>query len=437
MSETQIIEADLTWIDDRFERGVRITTGADGMIASVDRGGPAPTLRLEDRAVVPGLVNAHSHAFQRGLRGRGETFPAGAGSFWTWREAMYELVEGLDEQRMYALSRQAFGEMLAAGITTVGEFHYLHHDGSGDGHAFDEVVLRAGADAGIRIVLIQVCYRRGGFEAELSGGQHRFATHSLEAYWQQVDRLSTLIDRRHQHLGACAHSIRAVPIEEIALLYEEACRRTLPFHMHVEEQPLEIEQCVEHHGQTPLALLAERLPLAPNFTAVHCTHSAEADLSDFLESGANICICPLTEANLGDGLPRLPRMIRCGGAVSLGSDSNARISMTEEMRWLEYGQRLALQSRGVCRDGSGAVGPWLLRCATRHGARALGLRAGRIEPGCLADLTAIDLHHPSLAGWTPETLVDAWILGTGNGAVAATCVGGRWSEQAIASGQKR
>jgi formiminoglutamate deiminase len=242
-----------------------------------------------------------------------------------------------------------------------------------------------------------------------------------------MDRLAGVLDPATQTLGAVAHSVRAVGVAELEALHQEADRRLLVFHMHLEEQPAEIEECLRAHGSTPAALLRARLRLNPAFTAVHCTHTAEADLDELIEAGASICLCPLTEANLGDGFANVPRMLRRGGRLCLGTDSNSRISMLEEMRLLEYGQRLAAQRLGVCRDEEGHVAPALWRAATVNGARALGLQAGRIRTGDLADLVAIDLGAPCLAGWSPETLLASLVFGAGEDAVAGVCVGGRWT----------
>jgi len=422
---SEVIEAELTLVDGVFAPGVRIAIGDDGRIAGVGVDATA-TRRLPGRAVIPGMINAHSHAFQRGLRGLGETFAESAGSFWSWREAMYGLVEEMDVDRAYALSHQAFAEMRRGGITTVGEFHYLRHDASGAGFGLDDAVLEAARDAGIRLVLLAAHYRRGGFDIELSGGQRRFDTRSLETYWEQMDRLAERLDPETQTLGVVAHSIRAVALDEIVALYEESQRRALVFHMHVEEQPREIAECIEHEHHPPMALLNDRLRITPRFTAVHCTHTAAEDMNVYLEAGGNVCICPLTEANLGDGIADLPRILQRYGRVCLGSDSNARISMLEEMRWLEYVQRLRHQRRGVCVNEAGEVAPTLLAAATIAGAHALGVRAGAIEAGRWADFALVDLDCPDLAGCTPATLLPALVLGCGNGAIAGTCVGGRW-----------
>ena len=426
-SQRQIIEAELTWTGERFERGVHIAVDDSGHISAVGKLAGAPTQRLPHRAILPGFVDVHSHAFQRGLRGRGETFPRGAGSFWTWREAMYALVQSMDEQRIFELSRRAFTEMLRAGITTVGEFHYLHHDASLRGFAFDEIIVRAAADAGIRLALLNCYYRTGGVNQALAGGQLRFRCEGPDEYWSQMEKLAGVIDRRTQTLGAAPHSIRAAHIDEIAAITSEARRRGMVVHMHVEEQPREIADCVAHYGRRPMALVVERVAVDEAFTAVHCTHTSRDDMSAFLDLGGNVCLCPLTEGNLGDGIPAMPQMLAQDARVCLGTDSNARSSFVEEMRWLEYVQRLATQSRGICVDDQGHAARQLLAIATKNGAASLGIKGGAIEPEHVADFIAVDLNAPALQGSDDDTLLDAIIFGCGNEVIAATCVGGAWT----------
>lgn len=426
-----LIEADLTWTGERFEPGIQVRIGDDGRIVEVTEVGPlggSPDLRLDGRALLPGMVSTHSHAFQRGLRGRGERFPAGAGSFWTWREAMYDLVDRLDPDTFQSLCLQTFREMRAAGVTCVGEFHYYHHGPELDGWAFDERVLRAASEAGIRIALIQSYYRTGTYGQPLEGAQRRFNAPSIGAFWEQVDRLSGLLDPRTQTLAASVHSLRAASLEDLHAVYDEARRRDLVFHIHIEEQIREIEDSLAFYGRRPMRLLMETLGTATDVTAVHCTHTDPEDMERFVAGGGTVCLCPLTEGNLGDGIAGLPHLREIGGTVCLGSDSNARISSIDDMRWLEYVQRLSTRSRGVLRDNDGNVGRVLLQAATVNGARALDVEAGRIEPGLWADLVAINLNAPSLAGWDPDTLLDALIFGASEETIAATCVGGRWME---------
>lgn len=428
----EILEADWTWTGERFESGIQVHIGRDGRIAEVGALGRSPDRLLRGRALLPGMISAHSHAFQRGLRGRGERFPAGSGNFWTWREAMYGLVGRMDSDELFQLSARTFREMRRSGITCVGEFHYLHHASpEAEDWSFDEVVLKAAADAGIRIVLLQVYYRTGAIGQPLEGAQRRFGSSSPEAYWAQVDRLAGLLDPKTQTLGSSVHSLRAAGLEDLKSIYDEARRRDLVFHIHVEEQRREIEDALAYYGRRPMSLILETLGTATDLTAVHCTHTVPEDMERFLAAGGTVCLCPLTEANLGDGisgLAGLPKVHELGGAVCLGSDSNARISMIEEMRWMEYAQRLATESRGVLRDEQGEVAKGLLRAATETGARALGLNAGRIAPGAWADFAAVDLNPDCLAGWEPETLLDSLVFGVTDDVIVATCVGGEWEE---------
>jgi formimidoylglutamate deiminase len=435
----RIVEADWTWTGDGFAPGVQLRISAGGRIEEVGRLGLEAALRLHRQALLPGMVSAHSHAFQRALRGRGERFPAGTGSFWSWREAMYELAARLDGAGFERLCVQAFREMRAAGITAVGEFHYFHHertdpDAAALDYGFDVRVLRAAAAAGIRIVLLNTYYRTGGFDQPAAGAQRRFESPSPAVFWEQMDRLDGCLAGPTQTLGAAVHSLRAAPPEELAAIYQEARRRGLPVHLHLEEQRKEIADCLAYYGRRPMQLALAALPAADGLTAVHCTHTAPEDLERFLAAGGSLCVCPLTEANLGDGLTDLSIPRRRGDRISLGTDSNARISMLEEMRWLEYGQRLRAESRGVLRDGSGAVAPKLLRAATVAGARALGLPCGELAAGCWADLMAVDLDHPALAGWEPETLLETLVFGAGDEAIVSTAVGGEWRRRSDADG---
>jgi formimidoylglutamate deiminase len=423
-----LIQADLTWIDGSFSPGVTVAVGVSGRVESVGsarHSGSGAFRRLEGMALLPGFVNAHSHAFQRGLRGAVERFSSGTGTFWSWRDGMYALAASLDRETLGQLCRKTFTEMRSAGITAVGEFHYLHHDGDHD-WAFDEVVLEAAADVGIRLVLLQACYSTGGIGRPLEPGQRRFDTVDLPAYWRQWDRLARKLDPRTQTLGVVAHSVRATGLAEIKALHTEAVRRRLPFHIHVEEQRKEIEEAVTAYGRTPMRVLCEELQSAAGITAVHCTHTSPEDMAGFLRGGGRVCVCPLTEANLGDGIPDLTGPHAAGGRLALGTDANARISAIEEMRWLEYGQRLRAERRGALADARGGVAASLLEAATAGGAAALGIGSGRIAPGEWADFVAVNLNALPLAGEPSEGLLEAIVFGSGNEVVAGTFVGGKW-----------
>ncbi len=414
-----VYNPELVWIDGEFLKGKSITV-EDGTITAIGEGDGS-----DKGAYLPGFVNAHSHAFQRGLRGLGESFESSAlGGFWGWREEMYKLVEELSLDQFRGLCVQCFFEMRQAGITTVGEFHYFHHDKEND-FAMDKAVLEAANEVGIRIVLLHAFYRDGGFSESLSGGQLRFSTQSIDAWWQHIDSLVEICDGSLQRIGTVAHSVRAVDIETIKEIAAGALHRGMPMHIHVEEQRQEIEACLEEHGVTPMALLNDAIDVSPMVTAVHCTHTAQADMEQWLSSGGNVCLCPLTEANLADGICDMHRIVKQGGCVSLGTDSNARISMIEEMRWMEYAQRLQREERGVCVDSSGSMANYLLEATTKNGARCLGIHAGEIAVGKLADFTVIDVDHSQLSGCTPETLPIALCCGADNAVIAKTIVEGK------------
>ena len=422
-------EADWTWTGKRFEEGMRLQIDSQGRIESLSKSDGNSSVgiqRLKGRALLPGFINAHSHAFQRGLRGFGERFPKGAGSFWSWREAMYAQVEGLNYERIFEISKHCFSEMLRAGITQVGEFHYLHH-AKGRDWALDAAILEAAQEVGIRLRLLLVYYQRGAIGESLKGAQKRFDGGAPDEYWRAFDRLLKELDPKTQSLGCVVHSIRAASLEDMVLMHEEARRRVIPFHMHIEEQRLEIEQCLAAYGQTPMGILLERLEIDELFTAVHCTHTQEEEFEAFLQRGGNACICPLTEANLGDGIPPSKALLRHRDreSVCLGTDSNARISFLEEMRWLEYTQRLASETRGAFVDEEGTNANRLVSIATEGGARALQSDAGVLRPKAPADFITVatdslELSHSNSGAALAESL----LFGGGNRSLRESYVAG-------------
>ncbi|MFN0134624.1 MAG: formimidoylglutamate deiminase [Phycisphaerae bacterium] len=427
---TQSICPELTWLDGVLRPNVRIDIDAAGHIRSVTSSAlPPPTVAaklLPRRALLPGFVNVHSHAFQRALRGHGESYPAGMGDFWSWREAMYDLVLRLTPDELRRVTRLAFEEMLAAGFTTVGEFHYVHHrEIERLDYLLDDVIIETAAEVGIRLVLLQCYYRTGGVGRPLAGGQLRFSTPDVDAFMRQTDALAKRLDPATQTIGLAPHSLRAVPTDDLRTLHAIARERGWVCHTHVEEQRKEIDEFRAVHGCMPLEWMLDNLDIGDETTIVHATHSTPAHLKRYLDRGANICVCPITEGNLGDGLAQIVDVDDALHRVCIGTDSNVRIDAAEELRWLEFVQRLRRERRGVYKDDAGEVTRRLIDCGTRAGARALGIAAGEIAVGKLADFILIDLDHPSIRG-KDEAGSAALIFGGSGAAIDAVCVGGRW-----------
>jgi formiminoglutamate deiminase len=394
---------ELAWLGgERAEPGVLLEVEGE-RLRGVDAGVDAPedAERLPG-LTLPGLANAHSHAFQRALRGR--TQGGGKGSFWTWREQMYELAESLDPDSCFAISRAAFGEMALAGITCVGEFHYLH----AEGNAMGEAVIAAAAEAGIRITLLDACYLHGGIVGFRDADVHAWA-----------ERVGALREGPKLRVGAAIHSVRAVDPESARAVAEWAGER--PLHAHVSEQTKENEECLAAHGRTPTALLADAGALAGNFTAVHATHLTGEDIGLLGEAGSTCCLCPTTERDLADGIGPAHRLRAAGAALAVGSDSQAVIDLFEEARAIELDERLATGERGNHRPAD------LLRAATLEGHAALGWpEAGLLREGALADLLNIDLEGVRLAGTTPEVAIDSVVFAAAAPDVRHVMVGGRW-----------
>ena len=377
-----------------------------GVSAGVER--PRDAERLAG-LTIPGLANAHSHAFQRALRGRTQ---AGRGSFWTWREQMYELADRLDPDSFFALSRAAFGEMTLAGITCVGEFHYVHHAPGGaayeDANAMGRAVLAAAAEAGIRITLLDACYLHGGIE--------RFRDADAAAWAERVDAIA---ERPAARVGGAIHSVRAVDPGSARAVAEWAGPR--PLHAHVSEQPAENEECLAAHGRTPTELLSDAGALSQGFTAVHATHVTDTDVGLLGAAGATCCLCPTTERDLADGIGGARRLRDGGARLAVGSDSQAVIDLFEEARAVELDERLAGGARGMHRAAD------LLRAATADGHAALGWpAAGALEAGALADLATISLAGVRLAGTPPEHAVETAVFAATAADVRHVMTGGRW-----------
>jgi formiminoglutamate deiminase len=393
------------WLGDgQIRSGVLIDVAGeriDSVVSGVDA--PPPRARRLRGLVLPGVANVHSHCFQRALRGRTQQ---AVGSFWTWREQMYELALALDPDSLLALARATFAEMALAGVTLVGEFHYLHHDTAGrsyaDPNAMGAAVIRAAADAGIRITLLDACYLRGGIGIDPSPAQRRFCDRDVDTWAVRVGMLS---DGPQVRVGAAIHSVRAVDPDAAAVVAAWSDARSAPLHAHVSEQLEENEACLAAYDATPTAVLQRAGALSRRFTAVHATHVSDADAALLGGAGSCCCLCPTTERDLADGIGPASRLRQAGARLTLGSDSNAVIDLFEEARAVELDERLATGVRGTHRAQD------LLGAATANGYGSLGWDdGGTIEAGSLADLVAVRVDGVRLAGARTEELVDALVF---------------------------
>ena len=414
---------ELAWLgaaDGSIEHGVGITVEGDRITEVVVGCQLQPGTQCLAGLTLPGLANAHSHAFHRALRGRthGQT-----GSFWTWRERMYALAERLDPDSYRALATATFAEMVLAGFTSVGEFHYLHHAHGGTLYAqpneMGQVLIEAAGAAGIRITLLDACYLQGGMAAgaTLEPTQQRFSDGDADRWAARVDAMG---DSSTVRIGAAIHSVRGVAPAAMAVVGGWSAERGAPLHAHVSEQPAENEQCEAMYGCTPLELLESTGVLGERFTAVHATHLGGNDIGLLHSNHSTCCICPTTERDLADGIGPTAAFRVAGIAMAIGSDSHAVIDPFEEARGIELDERLSSLQRGTHRTGE------LLAAATHAGYRSLGWHdGGRIAPGCLADLTTVSLASPRLAGTDPQDAAAAVVFAATAADVDCVIVGGR------------
>lgn len=412
------------WLDTYVEPGVAVDVVGDRITAvRTEVETPPPGATVLRGLTLPGLANAHSHAFHRALR---STVQVGSGTFWTWREVMYSVADRLTPETYHALARAVYAEMALAGITTVGEFHYLHHAPGGtpyaDPNAMGEALIQAAADAGVRITLLDTAYVASGLlDAERGKApdrhQLRFSDGTTEGW---AERVSSLKDRAHARIGAAIHSVRAVPARQLGTVAEWAAARRAPLHVHLSEQTAENEACQAVHGRTPTRLLADHGVLGARTTGVHNTHLTDEDIALLGDSATGTCMCPTTERDLADGIGPAVRLQRAGSPLSLGSDSHAVIDILEEARAMELNERLRSHTRGHWTAAA------LLRAATSDGHAALGWPdAGTIEPGALADLTTIALDSVRTAGPVPRLAAETAVFAATAADVRDTVVGGR------------
>ncbi|MCJ7590903.1 MAG: formimidoylglutamate deiminase [Woeseiaceae bacterium] len=401
---------------------------ADGQISSLRAGASAAPGDTPVGYVIPGLCNAHSHAFQRALAGHTEQrSPAGRDNFWTWRERMYELAGRVDADLLTAIARQAYSEMLSSGYTSVAEFHYLHRDPKNP-DAVDTMfaaISTAARESGIRLTYVPVLYERAGFDnPEPLPHQRSFAL-SIEDFMSHYERAKDLSDAATS-IGIGVHSLRAVRRESLRDIAKVANEAFVPMHLHIAEQQLEVDQCLATLGTRPVRWLLDNFDVARNWCLVHATHMDDEEVDALAASGAVVGLCPSTEANLGDGLFPLHQYLSQGGRIAIGSDSHVSINPFEELRWLEYGQRLATRSRNIVSLRESHVGSELFLRALEGGAAASGQGSNGIKKGAAADLVVLFDDDPMLAGHGDESRLDALVFSGYSLPVERVMVSGEW-----------
>jgi len=375
--------------------GVQLTETSGRLTSVRSEVAPSPGEVRLDGLVIPGFANCHSHVFHRALRGRTHH---GAGDFWAWRQQMYAVAAGLVPDSFHRLARATYAEMVSAGITSVGEFHYVHHDPAGrpyaDPNVMGHAAIAAAREAGLRVTLLDACYVRSGFDRPVEGVQRRFSDGDAERWAQRVSDLASAYDNDDAVVvGAAIHSVRAVPAEQIATVADWAKQRAVPLHVHVSEQPAENADCLAATGQTPTGLLDTHGALGPLTSAVHATHLTAEDIATLGRHEAFVCFCPTTERDLADGVGPSLELVAAGASLTLGTDSQAVIDIGEEMRAVETNERLVSLRRGSWSPNE------LLMAATATGRRSLGqVDAGGLAVGAPADLVCLRTDSFRTAG---------------------------------------
>jgi formimidoylglutamate deiminase len=392
----------------------------------------ARVVNLPGKAILPGLVNVHSHSFQRLIRGKSESRIISGKDFWSWRGTMYHAASQLNPEDVYDVARMAFLEMVLAGTTTVGEFHYLHNAANGqpydDPNLLSKQVIAAAQSVGIRIVLLRTAYLRSGYELPRDPGQIRF----FESTGNFLENMTTLIEGcsanpTEVRFGVAPHSIRAVPLPDLKEIAVWSRASKLPVHMHVAEQVAENTACLREYGRTPVDLFNRERILGPDFTAVHAIHINSDEIAMLADADSTICSCPTTERNLGDGILAADNVMAAGIRVALGSDSQAQIDPLEDARELDYHLRLEQQKRAILdQTAAKPLASWLFDCATVHGAQALALPGGDLTAGSLADFFTVDLHDVSISGHSAEDLLPILVFSLNRSAIRDVVVNGRF-----------
>ncbi|UGB39281.1 formimidoylglutamate deiminase [Frateuria soli] len=414
------------WLGDGWTRDGIFGTDADGMVQAVEDG-PAETLGTW---VLPGMPNLHSHAFQRAMAGLAERRGRVDDSFWSWRETMYAFAASVGPDDLKAIAAQLYVEMLKAGYTQVCEFHYLHHRPDGSAYAPAEAMslalVEAAREAGIALTLLPVLYMRGGFDGRPLGTRQRRFGHEVDAYLRLLETLRARQDADLK-VGIALHSLRAVPQDAMQAVLASGLVQDTPIHIHIAEQIGEVQDCLSIRGARPVEWLLDHAEVDARWCLVHATHLSESESARLARSGAVAGLCPTTEANLGDGLFPLADYMDAGGTLGIGSDSHISVSPVEELRWLEYGQRLATRHRNIAaRHESASVGQTLWRAALNGGAQASGLPIGALRRDHRADLLVLDDGSPLLAAREEAALLDSFIFAGNTPLVRHVMSGGRW-----------
>jgi formimidoylglutamate deiminase len=432
-----IYQPELLYTGTRFELNKALVVSDDGLITAIrDANQPsdagAGVVYLPGRAMLPGMIDVHSHSFQRTIRGTVESRLKAGPDFWSWRDAMYRAAGRFTPDELYTVARMAFLEMALAGITTVGEFHYVHRDR--DGSAYENPneialqIIRAAKDIGIRIALLRVAYVRAGYNKPADPGQRRF----IEPHPQQFLNNTAALRRDLASssglawVGVAPHSIRAVPLHYLREITAWAHAEQLPVHMHVAEQPAENAACLEEYGATPFAVLDREGILDARFTAIHGIHLSPGEIAAVGRANAIIGACPTTERNLGDGILPADELMRAGVRIAFGSDSLTQIDPLEDARELEYNLRLQKLERAVLDTvDEEPLAQRLFACATRNGADSLSGPSGNLEAGKPADFFTVALDDPSIAGTNPDELLASIVFGLSKTAIRDVAVNGR------------
>jgi len=434
------LDAQHAWFAHGFEDDVAVRTDASGTFASFEVGAHAADGMPLGRFVLPGVPNLHSHAFQRAMAGLAERRAAAEDSFWTWREVMYAFAGRVGPDELRAIAAQLYAEMACAGYTQVCEFHYLHH--RPDGRPYDDpaamslALVEAAQEAGIGLTLLPTLYMTGGFDGRPLGERQRRFHHDVDAFLRLVERLRALESER-LCVGIALHSLRAVPpdamravLDGVGALPASSAGRAaamLPVHIHIAEQVGEVQDCLAVRNARPVEWLLDNAPVDARWCLVHATHLSAEETRRLAASGAVAGLCPTTEANLGDGLFPLVPFLDAGGVVGIGSDSHISVSPVEELRWLEYGQRLVARRRNVsATTASPSTGETLWRHALAGGAQAAGCEIGALAAGRRADLVVLDDASPLLAGRDVRSVIDSWLFAGNRNLVRDVMVAGEW-----------